>query len=304
MTFVFRRIDRCSSIFAVVALAGSFGVLSASAIARQVELGQAEGRLQLAQISALLAGRYDNDPQRYYLEGMKRGASAPPRLHLEIRRAKENPNSFVIEERDGSEHSAVVRSGTLTLDNDVRTRQVVMRLDGASQRCDWRWSRHNGAWLAEAVEGACQDGSSASGFAGKTLWLDDDELWLEGRGAAVPTELGRAHSHECFVAAQVRGGKPQVFMGLKTHDRGGTVDIVTKETPARKLTLTLRRGMWPSNSGNNLLELITLTVREEGQPTTAWSGWATPDSPRVGFGNDEEGIEAGASINARCKRVD
>lgn len=304
MTFVFRRIDRCSSIFAAVLLAGSLGVLSATAMARQVELGQAEGRLQLAQISALLAGRYDNDPQRYYLEGMKRGASAPARLHLEIRRASEDTDSFVVEERDGSEHSAVVRSGTLTLQNDARTRQVIMRLDGASRRCDWRWSRHNGAWLAEAVDGACADGASEPGLAGKTLWLDDDELWLEGHGAAVPTELGRAHSHECFVATQLRGGKPEVFMGIRTHDRGGTVDLVTKEIPARQLTLTLRRGMWPSNSGNNLLELLALTVREEGKPTKVWSGWATPDSPRVGFGNDEEGAEAGTSINARCKRVE
>jgi len=60
-----------------------------------VELGQAEGRLQLAQITALLAGVYDNDPQRFYLEGMKRGKTAPPRLHLEIRKSAQLPNASI-----------------------------------------------------------------------------------------------------------------------------------------------------------------------------------------------------------------
>jgi len=289
---------------------------SAMAATAPVELGQAEGRLQLSQITALLAGVYDNDPQRFYLEGMKRGKTAPPRLHLEIRKSAQLPNGFDLEERDGSEHAPIVRSGALTLENDAKTRQVTMRLQvtmpvtGDSARCEWRWRKHLSSWLAEPV-GDCADAVSA-GLAGKILWLADDALWLQSVGGAAAAaaaagmvdtaELGRANMHECFVAVQARGGEPQIFMGLKTHDRGGTLDIVTKEKIPRKFNLTLRRGMWPSNSGNNLLELMTLTAREEGQPVQASSGWATPDSPRVGFGNEEE-LESGRSINARCKRA-
>jgi len=287
-------------------------VFSAVTVAAPIELGQAEARLQLAQITALLAGRYDNDPQRFYLEGMKRGKTAPPRLHLEIRRSVKIPNGFDIEERDGSEHAPIARAGMLTLENDARTRQVVMRLTGDGPSCAWRWRKHLASWLGEPADD-CANAVGSPGIAGKTLWLADDALWLQNVGAAAAAtsaagtvdivELGRANMHECFMAVQARGGEPQIFMGLKTHDRGGTLDIVTKEKAPRKFTLTLRRGMWPSNSGNNLLELLTLTAREEGQPVQASSGWATPDSPRVGFGNEEE-VESGRSINARCKRVD
>lgn len=146
--------------------------------------------------------------------------------------------------------------------------------------------------------------SSSPGIAGKILWLGKNELWLETKDSPVMTELGRASMHECFVAARLRDGEPQIFTGLRVHDRGGTLDVTTSDKPARKLTLTLRRGMWPSNSGNNLLELLTLTVREDGQPAVVGSGWATPESPRVGFGNEEEAVPMGRSINSRCKRIE
>lgn len=77
----------------------------------------------------------------------------------------------------------------------------------------------------------------------------------------------------------------------------------TDETPARTLTLMPRRGMWPSNSGNNLLEMLTVSVHEDGQPAAVGTGWATPDSPRVGFGHDAAAT-GGSLINARCKRIE
>lgn len=271
-------------------------------------LAPAEGKLQLSQVSELLAGRYDNDPQRHYLEGMKRGSSAPPRLHLSILRSTDGSKptdgliSFALEEREGSEHSAVTRRGRLSLGTDPVNRHVVMKLDGEGLRCDWQWRRHNGVWLAEPNTDCARNPSA--GIVGKKLWLGSDELWLESSPGEVMTELGRARHFECFIAARLRNGQPQIFNGLRVHDRGGTVEVTTKDDPVRKLTLTLRRGMWPSNSGNNLLELLTITVREEGEPSVVGSGWATPDSPRVGFGNEEVGIESGRSINARCKRVE
>lgn len=288
----------------VVAVGGMSVLLAALAVlpGTPIVLGPAEGKQQLAQVAALLPGRYDNDPQRYYLEGMKRGATAPARLHLLIEPIEGAPLTFNLLERDGGEQAAVARRGKLTLAGDPATRQVVMRLEADGARCEWQWNRRQTLWLAQP-RGECASAAPAAGVIGKTLWLGADELWLETPGAVVMTELGRAHLHECFIATQTRGGKPQVFNGLRLHDRGGTLEISTDETPARKLTLTLRRGMWPSNSGNNLLELLTVSVKEDGQPNAVGSGWATPDSPRVGFGHDEEAT-TGASINARCKRID
>lgn len=269
-----------------------------------VVLGPAEGRLQLSQVSALLAGRFDNEPQRYYLEGMKRGNTAPARLHIEILRSENDPLSFELREHYGSEHDPVALSGALTLELDSVTRHVVMRLVADKSRCEWKWKWRNSVWIARPTGPCTTKNTGDLGVSGKTWWLGDQELWLETPDQPVMVELGRAHQHECYIALQLRAGKPQIFTGLRIHDRGGTLDVMTDEVPARKLTLILRRGMWPSNSGNNLIELLSLYVREEGNPTVLGSGWATPDSPRVGFGTEEEGIPERKTINSRCKRMD
>jgi hypothetical protein len=290
-----------------VALLGGLlaGHLSyATSVAAEVILGPAESKLQIAQISALLAGQYDNEPQRHYLDGMKRGATAPARLHVEIRPVPDAQATFTLEERDGGEHDAITRRGTLTLQADAVTRQVVMKLADDTTPCEWQWSKRNNVWMA-TPRGACVDAKGTSrGVGGKTLWLGPDELWLEAAGEPVISELGRARTFDCYIAFRQRDSKPQVFTGLRVHDRGGTIDVLTDEQPARKLTLTLRRGMWPSNSGNNLVELLSLYLREEAQPAILGSGWATPDSTRVGFGTEEEGLKGGKSWNSRCKRIE
>lgn len=283
-----------------VAVVGVWLSLLPTAFAAIV-LGPAESKLQLAQIGALLPGRYDNEPQRYYLEGMKRGATAPARLHLVIRPVSEKPGTFTFEERDGSEHDAIARSGTLKLEADAATRQVLMKLEASNAVCTWRWSRRNTVWMASPL-GACRVGEH--GLLGKTLWLGVDEFWLESSPDSVATELGRAHDYECYIALKPQGVKPQIFTGLRLHDRGGTLQVTTDEQPARKLTLSLRRGMWPSNSGNNLVELLSLYLHEPGNPSILGSGWATPEASRVGFGTEEEGPTDPKTVNSRCKRID
>lgn len=293
--------SRRSSIFSLIALAGfslaaprSFAAESASAT-----LGPAESSLQLAQISALLAGQYDNEPQRHYLEGMKRGATAPARLNLQIRKLTDNPLAFSFEERDGNEHEAVARRGTLTLSADSTTREIVMSIEGGG--CRWRWSRLNGLWRANP-EGACN--SAAARITDKTWWLGTDELWLERRDAPVMIELGRARDYDCFLAIEAPGSKPFARTGLKLHDRGGTIRLRTDESTPRMLELTLRRGMWPSNSGNNLVELLTVYLQEVGAATVIGTGWATPDSHRVGFGTGGQATGGDRAVNARCKRIE
>ncbi|MFM8640569.1 MAG: hypothetical protein ACKOEL_08040 [Planctomycetota bacterium] len=274
----------------------------------EVVLGPAESRKDLAELAASLAGRYDNSPQLEYLTGMKRGASAPPRLHLSVQPVAGSSTAFTVEEHDGSDHDPVVRRGTLTLAADPTTRQPRMTLSDAPAGCEWRWSRRNGVWMGRPM-GACRDLSAATpGLAGKTLWLGDEEFWLEAPGIAVMTELGRARAHECYIAVKQRGGKPQIFTGLRLHDRGGSLQIVTADPQPRTLTLSLTRGMWPSNSGNNLVELLILYLREAGPagsdpPSLLGSGWATPESLRVGFGMEEEGVAEAKTANARCKRI-
>ena len=152
-------------------------------------LGPAESRLQLTQISSLIAGQYDNEPQRHYLEGMKRGASAPARLHLQVRSLADRPLGFTIEERDGNEHQSVARRGTLVLAADPLSREIVMTLEGSA--CRWRWGWVNGLWRASVVASCPSAGGTLPIIAGKTWWLGKDELWIERPGESVMIELGR-----------------------------------------------------------------------------------------------------------------
>lgn len=277
-------------------------LLMARAVSAQADenvLGVAESRLQLSQIAGLLAGQYDNEPQRHYLTGMKRGATAPSRLNLRLIKQSDSPLVFALEERDGNEHQSIARRGVLTLSADSVTREILTSLEGTA--CRWRWGHVNGLWRA-TPEGDCA--GSLPRVAGKTWWLGTEELWIERSGESVMIELGRAHDYDCFVAVDVPNGKSFARTGLKVHDRGGTVRLTTEETPPRTLELMLRRGMWPSNSGNNLVELLTLYLQEVGAPEVIGTGWATPDSPRVGFGAGGQSSGGDRAVNARCKRLE
>jgi hypothetical protein len=271
-------------------------------LAEPLVLGPAESRLQLAEIETLITGQYDNEPQRHYLEGMKRGASAPPRLNLQLRKRGDAPLSFTLEERDGSEHQAVARRGRLTLGADPSTREIMMTLEGSD--CRWRWGRINGLWRAVAAGGCSMSSGELPIVAGKTWWLSDDELWVERGEEPVMIELGRARDYDCFVAIESSDSKPFARTGLRLHDRGGTVQLRTDEAKSRTLELTLRRGMWPSNSGNNLVELLTLYLQEVGAADVIGTGWATPDSARVGFGTGGQKAAGDRAVNARCKKID
>lgn len=282
----------------VVAMALSTSI----SLAEPLVLGAAESRLQLAQIGALIAGQYDNEPQRHYLEGMKRGASAPARLNLQLRKTADAPLRFALEERDGNEHQNVARRGTLMLAADATTREIVMTLENTA--CRWRWGVVNGLWRALPTEACTAATGALPSVAGKTWWLGKDELWVERPGEQVMIELGRAQDFDCFVAVETPDGKGFARTGLKLHDRGGTVQLQTDEPQRRTLELTLRRGMWPSNSGNNLVELLTLYLQEVGAAEVIGTGWATPDSPRIGFGTGGQKTAGDRAVNARCKKIE
>jgi PAS domain-containing protein len=263
----------------------------------------AEGRLDLRDLLERLPGRYDNEPQRFFLEGMKRVADRPDRMHVVITRMPgEGPVRIEIAERDGDEHSAVQRRATweLSLATDG---QVVARSAAAGGSCALFWQRRAGVFIAE-VPSACRSaGAQPSLIApGARLWLSRDELWRELPGQSRPLQLLRATEFDCFVAIRRRNGEPQAMAQLRLHDRGGTVTLRTDEEPARQLTLLLRHGLWPSVSGNNFVPLMNLYLYEGAERRMIGNGWATPESGRVGFGIGDE-LAGGQSASARCTRI-
>ncbi len=275
-------------------------LIGATALAAQTP---AEGRLDLRDLLARLPGRYDNEPQRFFLEGMQRPAERPARAHVVIRRlASESPPSLEILEHAGDEHTAVATRSVWSL-AVAGDGHVELRGSAAADGCRISWRRRAGVFTADVPDG-CRSGAGADALLqpGARLWVATDELWREAPGAPRPLQLLRATEFDCFVAIRRRDGVPQALTGLRLHDRGGTLTLRTDEQPTRALTLLLRHGLWPSVSGKNFVPLMNLYLYEEPGRRMLGNGWATPESGRVGFGVGD-GQSEGQSASARCTRV-
>lgn len=282
--------------------------LAAAALSLPSAMGSAaqtaaEGRLDLRDLLARLPGRYDNEPQRFFLEGMRRAEAAPARAHVVIERlAGEAPARLEVIEHDGDEHSAVRQRSifALVVGDDGH---VELRGTGSAESCRVSWRRRAGVFVGE-VPGTCASGAPPGALlqSGAGLWVSAEEIWREIPGSDKPLQLLRATEFGCFVAIQRRNGEPQALTKLRLHDRGGTVSIRTDEPSPRQLTLLLRHGLWPSVSGNNFVPLMNLYLYEEPGRRMLGNGWATPESGRVGFGVGDED-SGGQSASARCTRI-
>jgi hypothetical protein len=142
--------------------------------------------------------------------------------------------------------------------------------------------------------------------------LNDEELWITfaGREAGGRLVMGRAdqthwrlmkaRTFECFVAYRPEGGPERVLNGLSMHDRGDVLRIELKDgAVTRPVFLELIRGVWPSHSGRNYLDLLRFSLYE-GRPED-------PPETRKLLGNatgsaatDRAGFTIG-NLSSRCK---
>jgi len=142
--------------------------------------------------------------------------------------------------------------------------------------------------------------------------LNDEELWITfaGREAGGRLVMGRAdqthwrlmkaRTFECFVAYRPQDGSEQVLNGLSMHDRGDVLRLELKDgAVTRPVYLELIRGVWPSNSGRNYLDLLRFSLYE-GRPED-------PPETRKLLGNatgsaatDRAGFTIG-NLSSRCK---
>lgn len=172
--------------------------------------------------------------------------------------------------------------------------------------CDVFWRRQENQFVGSMDEGACRIVSSRSGrtlIVSDDLVLSADGIWINDRAvdeqgayvygnlAGVAHQLRRARPFECWAAVlrgashgdSGEGARPQDWAfqrGLWVHDQGGTVEIVTDETPARRITIKLRRVEWPYGTNRPSL---TLYVHEDGNPRALSYAWGEYDAERLGI---------------------
>ena len=172
--------------------------------------------------------------------------------------------------------------------------------------CDVFWRRQENQFIGSMDEGACRIVSSRSGrtlVVSDDLVLTEDAIWIHDRAvdeagayvygnrAGVPHQLRRARGFSCWTAVlrgaehgdSGAGAAPSAWFFQREqwiHDQGGELTITTDETPARQVTLRLRRVEWPFGTNRPSL---TLYVLEEGNERPVSYAWGEYDAERLGI---------------------
>jgi hypothetical protein len=177
---------------------------------------------------------------------------------------------------------------------------------GLHEGCAVFWRRRENQFIGETRRGACRIRSRRDG---RTIVVEDDlvltadAIWIQDRAtdtsgrhvygnrAGVPHQLRRVRPFECWVSV-LRGARhgdggagaedqDWFFQrGVLLHDQGGAAVITTDETPARQITLRLRRVEWPYGTNRPSL---TLYVMEEGSDRAVSYAWGEYDAERLGI---------------------
>lgn len=172
--------------------------------------------------------------------------------------------------------------------------------------CAVYWRRQENQFIGSTRRGACRIRSSRSG---RTIIVEDDlvltadAIWIQDRAvdtrgrhvygnrAGVAHRLRRVRPFECWVSV-LRGARhgdsgmgaadaDWFFQrGVLLHDQGGAAVVTTDESPARRLTLKLRRVEWPYGANRPSL---TLYVMEEGGDRAVSYAWGEYDAERLGI---------------------
>lgn len=291
-----------------------------------------ELRTQMAFLLERLTGEFDNAPQKFFEEEYK----TPPELvHGRVYRSfvavpmpKLGPNVLRAEVRYGGKDGRIDPSEALywivSVDSAKRAIRMSPRsvanpdagLPGGPAGCDLWW-RLQGAQLVGVTDpNECRSVEKKSGRPLRWDWhwvLTDEELWINfggrhddgtlavGRPDQTHWRLGKASMFDCRSALGLTTATaPHEF---RVHDRGGHYAWGYRDANGaeQQATVELMRGMWPSNSGRNFLELLRLQVYAGGlnvpekERILIGGSHASAASDRAGFSNPE--------ISVSCERA-
>lgn len=142
--------------------------------------------------------------------------------------------------------------------------------------------------------------------------LAEEELWINysgtdpngrriaGRPDQTHWRLMKARTFECFLAYRPSVGPEQVHNGLKMHDRGDVLRLELQDGATRRpVFLQLTRGVWPSNSGRNYVDLLRFSL-QQGRPEDPPASLKQLGSSIAGADSDRAGFTIGP-LSARCK---
>lgn len=181
--------------------------------------------------------------------------------------------------------------------------------------CEILWRLNVHQLRGTTVPGACSGAVAAGRPSLQWEWeylLDAEELWINfagrdstgriafGRADQTHWRLGKARDFECFLVYRPGQGEEQGDKRFHLNDRGEVRRFELKDgRGSRPVFMTLIRGMWPSNSGRNYLDLLRLQVYE-GRPEEAPGTWKSIGNSIGSAATDRVGF-ATPTLTGRCK---
>ena len=254
------------------------------------------------ELTGYFEGRWDSDRHAFFAEAADLDLSTvAPRQHLDIKRldvAEEGQAVFEAERTVEGEPAALLIHSFAIDPERLAIRQTIARPGGSLTplplNCDILW-RRDGAQFRGVAEGeGCPDvfpRPLADGQLQASMTLSADEFWVtSARGDEISeARLRRARPFECWTAI-LRGASHgdsgegmrdwDFRRGVKIHDQGGEVELITDEEEPRTIRLRLRNVDWPYGTNRPSLTLYVL----EGDSDRAVSyAWNEGNAERIGI---------------------
>lgn len=247
----------------------------------------AEPDADLAELAAMMAGRWDNDRQVFFASDFGYDPDDPPgRHHWQIEPDRQGAPAILTgwHERAGAaplrlRHMLSFDIGRGAIRHEMQVPDAAAEFD-----CVLYWQRAADGFRGTGEGGDCARIAPGPGEGAQRLThrLSADEYRIEaGHGDdRTTTLLRRARRFSCWVAilrGAVHGDSGAGLddwdfrRGVSLHDQGGEAELVTDETPPRRIRLRLRDVDWPTGDRRPSLTLYVLAENSERPVSYAWT---------------------------------
>jgi len=220
-------------------------------------------------IAALLPGQWSNGEQVAFAARAKEPETAKVQLSIK------SENGVIDVTGDGSHRWQLAQMAD--------GRGVRMTDLAAPDGCAIIWRRSAGEF-GGLPEPGCVSKSPSWRLSPERLW----QVAADG----TETRFIRATQFTCYMDVPGASGGRAIpfkhFEGLKIDDQGGEAEIVTQETPARTLRLSLRKVDWPINNAPGTYTRDSLVIymdemQADGKAKLLSYAWTEPGVRRIGI---------------------
>ena len=258
-------------------------------------------------LTSVYAGQWDNDRHVFFAKDAGIDLSTvPSRVNVEnsVKTIESEKNTdgasvnFKVRISRNGENTSTRSETFAILFDDRLIRQKFFIDDGLDETkaidCIVDWKREGSQFKGSAKGSECSSVYPVPSSRKKltqTWMLSEQELWIVSQKGAkqIETRLRRVRPFECWVSI-LRGASHgdsgigqnnwDFRRGIKIHDQGGEAELMTDESPQRKIRLVLRDVDWPY--GRNRPSLVLYVMEGDNDRAVSYS-WGEGGAERIGI---------------------